>query len=261
MGMPEDGTPEWYLTNAGECMGPVSWASLKARADHGSLDPRTDWVWKSGMTDWIPSGQVDGLFVRRAPAPTPIPTPAPTPAPAPVRVTAPVPVPKPEAPVSLYVTPQRVPEDEELPHSETEWRGYGRGRYIFTLALFSAAVFFGTPLLRNLDTHPHWVARGGYLVALFVYYYITLARLKNLGMNRWWALGPFVPLLNLWIGFRLFACPAGYATSRKQDGAGVALAVSYWLVVALVVTAFAFLAYCLFFGARSQEFLRIFKEA
>ncbi len=161
--------------------------------------------------------------------------------------------------VSPHVTPPRVPEDEERPQSKTERRGFGRGRYIFTLALFSAATFLITPLLRNLDTY--WVTQGGCLVALFVYYYITLARLKNLGMNRWWALGQFVPLLNLWIGFRLFACPEGYATSRKQDGAGVALAVFYWLVVALVVAAFAFLAYCLFFGAGSQELQRVFKEA
>jgi uncharacterized membrane protein YhaH (DUF805 family) len=171
----------------------------------------------------------------------------------------PAPVPKPGAPVSRYVTLPSVPEDEERPHPKTERRGFGRGRYIFTLALFSAAVFFGAPLLRNLDTY--WVTQGGYLVALFVYFYITLARLKNLGMNKWWALGQFVPLLNFWIGFRLFACPEGYATSRKQDGAGVALAVFYWLVVALVVAAFAFLAYCLFFGAGSQELQRIFKEA
>jgi hypothetical protein len=60
-------------------------------------------------------------------------------------------------------------------------------------------------------------------------------------MSRWWYLANFVPILNLWVGYRCFACPAGYAFHKKLDGVGVALAILYWLVmlvclVAIVVT-------------------------
>jgi hypothetical protein len=39
------------------------------------------------------------------------------------------------------------------------------------------------------------------------------------------------PGLNLWLGFRCFVCPPGYAYDRKLDGIGVFLAVIYGLIV------------------------------
>jgi hypothetical protein len=62
-----------------------------------------------------------------------------------------------------------------------------------------------------------------------------LNRLVNLGMSRWWYLGNLVPILNLWVSYRMFVCPAGYAVHKKLDGAGVALAILYWLMVLLAV--------------------------
>ena len=50
-------------------------------------------------------------------------------------------------------------------------------------------------------------------------------------MSRWWVLAVFAPILNLWVGYRCFACPPGYAYHKKLDGAGVALAILYWLVL------------------------------
>ena len=64
---------------------------------------------------------------------------------------------------------------------------------------------------------------------------ITLNRLVNLGMSRWWFLGNFVPILNFWIGYRCFACPAGYAYHKKLDGPGIALAILYWLLLLIAI--------------------------
>jgi hypothetical protein len=63
----------------------------------------------------------------------------------------------------------------------------------------------------------------------------------NLGMSRWWFLGNLVPILGFWVGYRCFACPGGYAYHKKLDGAGIFLAIVYWLLLAigLVVTALA----------------------
>jgi hypothetical protein len=74
-------------------------------------------------------------------------------------------------------------------------------------------------------------------VPILVGIYYGLLRLVNLGMSRWWYLANFVPILNLWIGYRCFVCPAGYAYHKKLDGIGVALAIFYWLLVALTILA------------------------
>ena len=80
---------------------------------------------------------------------------------------------------------------------------------------------------------------AGSIVMLIIVIYFSLMRLVNLGMSRWWFLGSFVPLLNLWVGYRCFACPAGYAVHKKLDGAGIFLAIIYWLMIALVLLVIA----------------------
>ena len=46
---------------------------------------------------------------------------------------------------------------------------------------------------------------------------IALQRLKNLGMSGWAMLWTLVPFMNLWIGWRMIACPAGYEDHRSLD--------------------------------------------
>jgi hypothetical protein len=80
---------------------------------------------------------------------------------------------------------------------------------------------------------------GAAFLPLLMGIYFSLMRLVNLGMSRWWFLAIFVPILNLWVGFRCFACPAGYVYHKKLGGAGVALAFFYWLLVGLGILAIA----------------------
>lgn len=53
---------EWYYARGGQQSGPVSFENLRELARSGGLDPAKDLVWNTGMKDWTPSGQVDGLF-------------------------------------------------------------------------------------------------------------------------------------------------------------------------------------------------------
>jgi hypothetical protein len=81
------------------------------------------------------------------------------------------------------------------------------------------------------------IAIGAMFVPVLVAIYFGLMRLVNLGMSRWWYLANFVPILNIWLGYRCFACPAGYAYHKKLDGVGVTLAIFYWLLVVLGILA------------------------
>lgn len=57
---------EWYYAKDGQQYGPVSSRELKQLADQGML-LATDVVWKDGMPDWRPAGEVQGLIPRTEP--------------------------------------------------------------------------------------------------------------------------------------------------------------------------------------------------
>lgn len=62
---------EWYYSNGGKQNGPVSFEQLVEIARSGGLDPVKDLVWTSTMKDWLPAGQVPGIFGAPAPAADP----------------------------------------------------------------------------------------------------------------------------------------------------------------------------------------------
>lgn len=63
---------EWYYAKDGQQNGPVSFEKLRDLAASGLLDPGKDLVWNGTMKDWVPAGQVEGIFVSK---PNPIATP------------------------------------------------------------------------------------------------------------------------------------------------------------------------------------------
>jgi uncharacterized membrane protein YhaH (DUF805 family) len=50
--------------------------------------------------------------------------------------------------------------------------------------------------------------------------YVGAQRTKNLGMSGAAILWTFVPIMNLWIGWRMIACPEGYEDHRTLDVPG-----------------------------------------
>jgi len=59
-----------------------------------------------------------------------------------------------------------------------------------------------------------WAAWGIVLVLLVC---LTSYRLANLGMNRQWAYALLIPIVNIWLLLRCFACPTGYADHKTLD--------------------------------------------
>jgi len=130
--------------------------------------------------------------------------------------------------------------------------------YVWTFALSAVSPFlirqFGRNLMGTMLPFAEYLP-------LLVLVYFGVKRLANLGMNRWWCLAAFVPILNVWVGFRCFACPAGYAHHRKLDGPGIALAILYWLMILAIVLILASLA-AVFFGViDSPELQQQLREA
>lgn len=247
----------WFFTRAGEKCGPVSFTDLRAMAKDSTLNPRLDMVWSKGMDAWKPAGEVDGLFKRRSTEPPEVPVP-----------TAALSTPAAETP---YAPPQEISMGQP---TGNDWPGARRRTYLFATLILPLVLNFivgaGAGLLKQQfgEAVLGVIALIAVLLPLVLWIYFGIQRLPNLGMSRWWFLGNFVPFLNVWVYYRCFACPSGYAYHQKLDGPGIVLAIIFWLMIALGVIVFA-TAVALMAGAlgspelqqQLQEILRKASEA
>ena len=196
-------------------MGPLPFADLKEKAHANELDPRLDMVWTQGMTDWKPAGEIEGLFEKRSSAAT-------------QESLAPS--------ADPYAPPQQNGAAGML-GPDGAWPGARRRSFYLMAYLFPIIWQIGflmvTPLLQQqfgAET-TNMAIMGTFVVLVVVILVFCLKRLVNLGMSRWWFFGMFVPILNLWVNYRMHVCPAGYAFHKKLDGIGIALAILYWLMI------------------------------
>jgi hypothetical protein len=237
----------WFYSHEGERIGPVTFAELRAKAQAGELNPRLDLAWKYGMDQWLPSGGIQGLFERRDSE---------------------------ESLASMAATPDtsRSAGGEsvrERMKREGDWPGARRRSYLIAIFIFPVLWAMGFAaaegfLEKQLGAELTGYAKAGMpLVPLIVSVIYGVKRLMNVGMSGWWFLGNFIPLLNLWVGFRSFACPAGYAFHKKLDGVGIFLAIVYWLIAiaALAIVAVGIAAFFSVAGnpelqAKIQELVR-----
>jgi uncharacterized membrane protein YhaH (DUF805 family) len=222
--LPPDG---WFYTRNGQQTGPVTLSELQELARGGALNPRLDLVWCQGMADWMPGGEVEGLFEKRA-----------------VPEAGALPPPSPSA-LAPATSPAAAGELADVMSRQTDWPG-ARRRSLYLMTLIFPVVFnlgfaAGAAFLSQ-QLGPDLMGLATIMAALLpaiVAIYFGVQRLANVGMSRWWYLGNFVPLLNLWVGYRMYVCPAGYAYHKKLDGIGVFLAILYWLAILLGVLAIA----------------------
>jgi hypothetical protein len=195
----------WYVTHQDAVYGPVPFEDLKFEASRGRLKPNFDRVWKAGLKDWVLAGDVDGLFEKKEENPT-----------------------------------DNEIEIEELVDEYFERKDWGGiGRAIFFLLSLALPLLMGFGLLFARDKveeglMPTLLIVSG-AVAAVVFIFSIFKRLRNLAMSYWWVLGLFVPLVNLWLGYRLFACPEGYAHDKDLDDAGWLVTWVYWFPVAALM--------------------------
>ena len=235
--MKEVAQDAWFYTREGERIGPVNLAELRIKAGEGALHPRHDMVWTQGMAEWKPAGEIDGLFERRAAVEEAEAAPA---------------TPDPYSPPSHQ-------EAAEMLAQEGDWPGARRRSFylmtmvfpfVWNFGIAAAGAFlgeqFGAEILKV-------IMAAAMLVPFVLIIYFGLQRLANVGMSRWWYLGNLVPILNLWVGYRMCVCPAGYAYHKKLDTIGVVLAILYWLMTVLALLALLAMIAVFFGVAGSPE--------
>lgn len=238
----------WFFTRNGEQLGPVSLADLRMKASNRELDPRQDMVWCSGMAEWKPAGEIDGLFERREAQASPVAAQAMAPAPNPYES-------------SIDET------SESLLAREADWPGVKRFGYIAGSIAFgvlsSVLPLILLPVIQPSlgEENTTWALLGVQVVMAVLSIILAGKRFVNLGMTAWWLLGMLVPILNWWLGYRLFACPPGYAMHRKMDGVGIFLAIVYWLFLVAAIALVALMILAMVGVAVSPEFQQQIKDA
>jgi hypothetical protein len=61
---------QWYYAQGGQQLGPIGRGELVEQISRGAIQ-RTDLVWREGMAQWLPAGQVPGLLPTATPPPLP----------------------------------------------------------------------------------------------------------------------------------------------------------------------------------------------
>ena len=221
--LPQDA---WFYTCEGERHGPVTFAELRAKAQASALNPRQDMVWTQGLAEWQAAGEIAGLFEKRTAEQR--------------ESMAPL--------AAAYVPPPEESAAIWMNRLGNDWPGARRRSFIIATLVFLVVWHWGFAAGGGFLTAQfgpqimRLISPGAALLPLVVVVYFGFRRLMNLGMSCWWYLANFVPILNIWLGYRCFACPAGYAYHKKLDGVGVLLAIIYWLLVVLGIIAVVVMA-------------------
>jgi GYF domain 2 len=223
----------WFYSHQGDRYGPVTFDDLQAMAKNGVLNPRLDLVWKDGMAEWQLASEMKGLFERSAPVEKERESLAPR--------------------ADVFTSPSHGTLATSM-GAASDWPGARRRSFLFIGIIF--------PILWKLaldagDKHltalmgPEMMKVAGVwlpLLPLVLLLFVVINRFRNLGMSPLWILASWIPFLNIWLGYRTFACPAGYAYHKKLDGIGILLAILYGLTAIIMIVAIA-AGGAIFFGA------------
>jgi len=218
---------QWLIARNGEQEGPVTAQQIATLVRSGSLDPAMTHCWREGMPDWIPLVE-SGLLTTTAPAPV-------------------------SAAAALnnpYMVTKRTIESPII--GALDYLGIGRvayivGTIIITIVFYALLVAVAFSMLKSGGDGAGAAGVGMFVLVLLMIaatMYIGVKRVQNLGMSGWAVLWSLVPFMNIWIGWRMFACPAGYEDHRTLDTAGKVIT-GIWIglfALAIVVNIFAAIA-------------------
>lgn len=229
----DENSKPWFILHDGDRFGPYDIQELREGVEFREINPRLDMAWKEGMEDWIPAGEVEGLFEKNIKAES---------LEKKDHKDQKENIKKKEEREAKSAFGESEIDDEPSNNLEDEeWEGASRGVFLFFFYIFPiiwfVGLFYGSKMLGGIIGEDLVPVVTGCLAVLPLLTGIMaiLQRLQNLSMSRLWFFGLLAPLLNLWLGYRLFACPPGYAEHKKLGVLGWILAIIYWLPLVAVM--------------------------
>lgn len=226
---------EWFIARGGAQEGPLTAQQIGDMLAKGELKAGEAHAWKEGLPDWKPlaeSGVLAEVSMSQA-----APSIAASPAMTPHAVQQPQSVAQPAA-VNPYAAPAANHDVSPGFERPLEYPGIGRLAYFglqFALTIGIYAILFLVILgAGSADSAESGLA--GFVIVILLaaagFIYIGVKRVQNIGMSGWAILWSLVPIISIWISWRMFACPAGYEQHRQLDTAGKVLT---WLLIGLFV--------------------------
>lgn len=204
----------WYYNLAGERHGPVKLADLQTMARGGEFNASRDMAWMPDYPEWLRMREIPELAEIM-----------------------------PEVQLERPATPMRVAGEsgDEIPLDEPEERfgdmlsarqDQGLGRfafYVLVLLLIPGFAFGGHFAATRILNDDNIATVTAVAILVLGSLLAVLGRLKNLAMSGAWILTMPVPLVNIWLSYRLVVCPPGYAEHKRLGAGGIFLAILFWL--------------------------------
>lgn len=248
-------TSQWHYTNkTGQQAGPVSTDNLLKLIDSKDV-PMSAMAWKDGMPTWKPISQIPELLstpvAHAASSPPPITATQSEPMASPA--TNPASAPAPSAAIDPYTTPQAGPSlsYDEIHGNTASFGGIGRLAYFLVSFAFGIISNIAQFAFVGEQSDPS-ILIGIALLSVIISFALVFARFKNIGMSRWWTLGLFVPILNIFVSIWLISRQEGWIETRRLDTAGKIIAWIFGILISAIVV-LALISVLFFAGTAYKE--------
>lgn len=202
---------------------------------NGEVKANTTLAWKEGMAEWktfAESGLLKEIAMGSTQAatgglqtPSAIANPQTAAAPAAAAQTSP----QTTGALNPYAAPASSVSTSSDFGQALEYPGIGRLPY-FLWQMGISVVAYGllfAVILGSSGSGSSDGMLGGFLVVMAIVsaaaIYLGVKRVQNLGMSGWAILWSLVPIISVWISWRMFACPPGYDDHKQLDTAGKVL--------------------------------------
>lgn len=231
---------EWYFVKEGKQEGPVTAQQLSALVKSGIIDANGLLVWREGLPEW--TAWENSSVLEEAAQAAVAPIPAPSLAAAPQTV------------VNPYQLSERSRNALSNDHSYVPpgYPGIGRIRYVLSTFLatlvgygITAGIVFAIASNSKASFSTTMMTSGIIVILIMgamsiVCLYFGVQRVRNLGMSGYAILWSFVPFMNVWIGWRMLACPEGYEDHRTLDIPGKVISGIWGLFILLAILSAVF---------------------
>lgn len=208
--MTYEASAPFYIVRSQEREGPIHYEEMQRLYSARELQPE-HLCWTEGMSDWVPVADVLTGDAKKASMLT-------------LR-----PVTEIEQETNPYAPPLSDLGRES--HVMREYSYGGVTRLPYFLITMGLGIMQGVATEQGSPS----VMLGVVAVYLVGSIYITLLRIQNLGISRWWLLWSAVPGLNIVAGYRLMFCQEGWGDSRTLDKVGKISLITFLVIMALAV--------------------------